>query len=209
MRMRQLLTLALLALPLRAEAHPHVFVDATGGFRFDAQQRLTGLRITWQYDAFTTLVLYDQLNLDQDGDGALDDSDMAAIVRGETEWEPGYEGDTFLWIGGEKQALSRPQNASARMVGDGVEVSFDLALPAPVDPAGLRASLRLYDPLYYYAYSVVGAASDRCRATVIPFVADDQARALQDQLSALSQEQIPDDPQIGARFADEVVLQCD
>lgn len=203
----------LLLLPLQAQAHPHVFVDATGGFRFH-DGALTGLRIVWQYDAFTTLLLYDQLDLDKDGDGALDDADMAEIVRGETVWDPGYEGDTYLWIGGAKQALSQPMNGAARMVGDAVEVSFDMALEQPVPVAGLRASLKLYDPFYYYAYDIPGAplmldAPGNCRAETVPFVADAQSRELQEQLLQLSQEELPDDPNVGARFADEIVLQCD
>lgn len=211
--MRKILFLLLLAIPLRAEAHPHVFVDATGGFRF-ADGALTGIRIVWQYDAFTTLLLYDQLNLDQDGDGALNDADMAEIVRGETVWEPGYEGDTYLWVNGAKKALSQPKNGAARMVGDAVEVSFDLDLPAPISAKGLGASLKLYDPFYYYAYDIPGAplmldAPDGCEAKLIPFVADAQTRELQDQLLQLSQEDIPDDPNVGARFADEVVLRCE
>ena len=68
-------------------SHPHVFVDARTGFHFDAQGRLTALRITWTYDAFTSLKLFDILDLDKDNDGLLDDADRAAIVAGETEWQ--------------------------------------------------------------------------------------------------------------------------
>lgn len=211
--MRKFLALAALALPFQAQAHPHVFVDATGGFRFQ-DGALTGIRVIWQYDAFTTLLLYDQLNLDKDGDGALDAADMAEIVRGETVWEMGYEGDTYLFANGAKQAMSRPQNGAARMVGNAVEVSFDLTLAQPIPAAALGASLKLYDPLYYYAYDIPNPALTEnmpatCRAELIPFVADAENAALQEQLLSLSQEELPDDPNVGAKFADELVLQCD
>lgn len=39
-------------------AHPHAFVNAQAGFQIDADQRLHALKISWQYDAFTTLFLF-------------------------------------------------------------------------------------------------------------------------------------------------------
>ncbi|PTE20430.1 hypothetical protein C5F48_17495 [Cereibacter changlensis JA139] len=189
-------------------AHPHVFVDASAAFVFDGDS-LTELRITWLYDAFTTLVLYDQLDLDHDRDGKLDAQDLERVAHGETDWPPEYEGDTYLWVGGVKQPLGRPANGVARMVGDRVEVSFDLPLAEARATEGLRASLKLYDPAYYYAYTVVGAAADRCEAQVIPFQPDAAERALQEELNALSQEEMPEDPMIGARFADGIALTCD
>ncbi|MEM8823617.1 MAG: DUF1007 family protein, partial [Pseudomonadota bacterium] len=44
-----------LGLGAPAGAHPHVFVDAQSGFVFDDEGRLEALRITWTYDALTTL----------------------------------------------------------------------------------------------------------------------------------------------------------
>lgn len=197
-----------------ALAHPHVFVDAEGTYLFDDRGRLAGIRIYWLYDAFTTLLLHDTLGLDPDGDGALDEADMQRIVTGETDWPPDYEGDTYLWIGGQKQALSRPLRASAHMVEDRVGVSFALALEVPVEMSGRVASLKLYDPFYYYAYSIPGAGrlsgpAEGCHVRVNRFVADEQSQAIREQLSALSKEDIPDDPNIGALFAEEIVLQCD
>ena len=66
-----------------ARAHPHVFVDARTGFIFADNGQLVALRISWTYDEFTTLVLFDTLNLDQDGDGQLNDADRAAIANAE------------------------------------------------------------------------------------------------------------------------------
>lgn len=124
-----------------AVAHPHVFVDATARFVFDEPGRLAGLRITWRYDAFSTLVLYDQLELDRDrdgdGDGKLDARDLERVAVGETDWPPEYEGDTYLWIGGAKVPLAPSMKGVARMVGDRVEVAFDLPLAAPQPAAGL------------------------------------------------------------------------
>lgn len=211
--LRALLALPLLLLPASARAHPHVFVDAGAGFVTDTEGRLSALRIVWLYDAFTTLVLYEQLGLDPDGDGLLDAADLAAVAAGETDWPPDYAGDTYLWKGVSPVALARPVQASARMVGDRVEVAFDLPLAEPLPLAGSELSLKLYDPGYYYAYSMQPAAAPDlpagCRADLIPFRPDDASAELLAALSALSAEETPDDPEIGARFADEVRLRCD
>lgn len=211
--MRSLVALLALGLPHMAAAHPHVFVDASAGFRFDAQGRMTGLHIVWLYDAFTTLNLYVQLSLDADGDGALDDEDLARIAHGETDWPPDYAGDTYLFQDGTPVALARPENGSARMVGDRVEVSFDLPLARPLAVNGHQTGLKLYDPEYFYAYTLKEALvpsplAAGCRSGLIPFRPDAADAATQRQLAALSVEQIPDDPEIGARFADELRLTC-
>ncbi|WP_168201354.1 DUF1007 family protein [Qingshengfaniella alkalisoli] len=208
---------AALVLPLFASpatAHPHVFVEAEGVYIFDADGGLAGVKIDWLYDAFSTLVLYDTLDLDRDGDGQLNDDDLEKIKLGETDWPPDYEGDTYLWIDGQKQNLSRPHNASAYIVDDQVGVTFELYLDNTVNVSGLTASLKLYDPYYYYAYSVSGAGQTgdhgtECQVSVKRFTPDEEETALQRKLAALSREEMPQDENIGALFAEEIVLQCD
>lgn len=214
--MRKLVSCVALMMGLSGpvHAHPHIFIDAGAGFLFDAAGRLTALRISWRYDEFATLFMFDTLNLDTDGDGTLDDADRAAIVAGETEWPPEYEGDVYLDVAGEKQALTRPANASAEMVEDRIVVQFDLPLAEPVDISESRATLRLYDPGYYYAYSVVEApriekAPPGCATTLTPFVPDEAAAKAQAKLAALSREETPSQPNIGRLFSDEIVLTCD
>lgn len=138
-----------------AEAHPHIFVDARAGFLFDERGHLNALRISWTYDAFTTLFLFDVLDLDRDGDGGLDDKDRAAIVAGETEWSPEYNGDIYLELEGQDRRLTRPENALARLEDDRITVAFDLPLAQPADMAGHSATLRLYYPIFYYAYTIL------------------------------------------------------
>ncbi len=192
-------------------AHPHIFVDAGADFLFDGDS-LRALRVSWTYDEFTTLYMFDTLDLDPDGDGALTEADHAAIVAGETEWPPDYEGDVYLDVAGEKRALTRPQNGSAGMRDGRITVTFELPLAIPADLSGTRARLRLYDPVYYYAYSVTGSpavSASACAATVIPFEPDAAAAELQVALAAISREETPAQPDVGALFADAIVLTCE
>lgn len=209
-----LLACAVLVFVLPANAHPHIFVDADGGFIFNEDGDLTAVRIFWLYDEYSTLFLYDILDLDKDGDGQLSEADLEKIRQGETTWDAGYEGDSYLWIDSQKQLLLQPANTSAHMVKGRIGVSFELQLLTPLDMTGRSAQLKLYDPMYYYAYSIpnegriFGNAPD-CHVRVKRFTADQYSAKLQKELSALSREDMPEDKNIGAKFAEEIILQCD
>lgn len=191
-------------------AHPHVFVDARAGFQFAEDGRLAGLRITWTYDAFTSLTLFDVLDLDKDGDGALNDDDRAAIVAGETGWADDYKGDTYLERDGADVALARPLNGKAWLKEDRITVTFDLPLAAPMDVTG-DVILKLYDPFYYYAYTVVGldeASAGGCTAKLVSFVPEEASSELQSLLAKLSRDETPEQEGVGRYFADQVKLSC-
>lgn len=196
-----------------AGAHPHVFVDARPGFIFDADDQLKALRISWTYDEFTTLILFDSLNLDQDGDGLFNDADRAAIIEGETSWDPDYKGDVYLEIAGQDYPLGRPEAANVRLENDRVEVSFDLPLSQPVRIDNAPAFLRLYDPFFYYAYTILPTVDPAvlpvgCQAQIVPFEPDAVANALQEKLASLGREETPTQENVGRLFSDEVRLSC-
>ncbi|MCE8470828.1 DUF1007 family protein, partial [Rhodovulum sulfidophilum] len=71
-----------------------------------------------------------------------------------------------------------------------------------------------YDPEYFYAYTLKtvlapGSMPRDCRTRLIPFTPDAADAATQKLLASLSVEQLPSNPDIGARFADELRLTCD
>ncbi|MEM9576357.1 MAG: DUF1007 family protein [Pseudomonadota bacterium] len=196
-----------------AKAHPHVFVDARTKFHFGTDGQLEAVRIFWRYDEFTTLVLFEALNLDQDGDGRLNDADRTAIITGETNWDPDYKGDVYLEVAGQDYPLGRPEAPAARLVADRIEVSFDLPLSHPVRIGTDPAFLRLYDPIFYYAYTILPteegfALPPGCVAEIIPFDPDAVDRALQEKLAALGRDEVPEQDNVGRLFADEVSLAC-
>ena len=194
-----------------ALAHPHAFVDVAAGFRFDSAGRIEALRISWTYDAFTSLTLFDILDLDRDGDGNLDDADRAAIVAGETDWPEGYEGDTYLEMDGAGVPLTRPVGGTASIADDRITVAFDLPLETPLVIEG-DVILKLYDPTYYYAYTAVGiegSVPEGCVVEIIPFVPNAATEVLQVKLAALSREETPEQENVGRLFAEEVWLLCD
>ena len=192
-----------------AQAHPHVFIDARAGFVLDEAGRLSAVQVTWTYDAFTSLTLMDMLDLDRDGDGALDAADRARLVEAQTIWPDDFEGDTYLEQNGASVALTRPIDGASWMTDAEISVSFELPLAAPIAVEG-DVVLRLYDPTYYFAYATVDLQDipEGCAAELVPFQADNASAALQAQLALLSREETPDDQNVGRRFADQVWLTC-
>jgi ABC-type uncharacterized transport system substrate-binding protein len=171
------------------------------------------LRISWTYDEFTTLILFETLNLDQDGDGQFSDSDRAAIIAGETNWDRAYKGDVYLEFAGQDYPLGRPEAAAVTLNNNQVEVSFDLPLSHPLRIDNTSVFLRLYDPFFYYAYTIVPAINppnlpEGCQAEIVPFEPNAAESALQDKLAALGREDIPTVENVGRLFSDAVRLTC-
>ncbi|PWJ21738.1 DUF1007 family protein [Jannaschia seohaensis] len=184
-------------------AHPHVFADTTIGFERNAEGDVTALTVRWHYDAFTSLTLWEILDLDPDRDGVLDAVDFAMIAAGETDWPPGYTGDLHI---GEGPGFAAPRHASAGEEDQRIWVAFTLPFEAPRPADGLR--VEIYDPGYYYAYTTEAVAPEGCAVDVIQPDLDDGAMDLRAQLAALSQEEMPEDPNVGEAFAETVLLTC-
>jgi ABC-type uncharacterized transport system substrate-binding protein len=99
------------------------------------------------------------------------------------------------------------------MTGDRISVQFELPLRSPLDLSAGGAILRLYDPTYYYSYSVVrhtdpAAGTNPCHVEIRPFQPSFSTATLQSKLAALSREDIPDQPDVGRLFADEIIVTC-
>ena len=196
-----------------AKAHPHVFVDARTGFIFGTDGQLEALRISWTYDEFTTLILFESLNLDQDGDGQFNDADRAAVIDGETNWDREYKGDVYLEVAGQNYPLGRPEAAAVTLENNQVEVSFDLPLSQSVRIEDTPAFLRLYDPVFFYAYTILPAIDpidlpEGCQAQIVSFEPNAAENALQEKLTALGREEAPTQENVGRLFSDEVRLTC-
>ena len=195
------------------KAHPHVFVDARTGFIFGSDQQLETIKISWRYDEFTTLVLFETLELDQDQDGQLNDADRVKILEGETNWPQDYKGDIYLEVLGQDYPLGRPEAAAVMLNANQIEVSFDLPLSQPVRVDNSPIFLRLYDPFFYFAYTIVSAKAspdlpEDCEAQIVHFEPTKAERVLQDMLAVLGRDDSPEIENVGRLFSDEVQLTC-
>jgi ABC-type uncharacterized transport system substrate-binding protein len=151
--------------------------------------------------------------LDLDGDGQFNDADRAAVIDGEVNWDPDYKGDVYLEVAGEDYPLGRPEAAAVTLENNQVEVSFDLPLALPVRIDNTPVFLRLYDPIFFYAYTILPAIEsvdlpEDCQVQIVPFEPNAAENALQEELTALGREEAPTQENVGRLFSDEVHLTC-
>jgi ABC-type uncharacterized transport system substrate-binding protein len=200
-----------LAAPPAARAHPHVFIDSGVDFLFDAQGRLSHLRITWLYDHLSTLFLLEDLGLAPVPETGLDDAAAAAVARDQTQWIDGYDGDATLHHAGRRIELSRPIEPQAAYRDGQVEIRFLRALDEPIVPDAQTVA-KVYDPTYFIAYFVtyepqLENAPEGCSARVEPFEPTAPLLSLQQTLFALAPDEDPEE-EVGQLFADRISVAC-
>ena len=166
-----------------AKAHPHVFVDARTGFVFGSDRQLEAIKVSWRYDDFTTLVLFETLELDLDQDGQLNDADRVKILEGETNWPQDYKGDIYLEVLGKDYPLGRPKAAAVKLNANQIAYTIVSAKASPDLP-------------------------EDCEAQIVHFEPTKAERVLQDMLAALGRDDSPEIENVGRLFSDEVQLTC-
>ena len=214
-------TLALLLVfgaPERAAAHPHIFIDTGVELIHDADGRLTALRISWTYDELFSLLMLEDLGLDSDYDGILTDDEHTALQGFDMDWPDWYEGDVYVQAGGSDVALDAPQAGPAELLSDGRLISSHVRpLATPVDPAAEPVVVKVYDPTYYTAYSILPqrVSSDAPECSTAVYEPDLRAaRAYLDAALESLGASIDDPfvemnfPTVGDRFAEEIRLEC-
>lgn len=204
-----LLTFLAALAPAQAVAHPHVFVDGRVAFVTDAAQRLTAVRITWVLDPLYSMMLLMELGLDP---VARPDPEGRATLAGlHDEWIDGFGGGGLLSGRDGAVVLAQPTGAAADLVDGRIEIMFERALDAPLS-AGEPASLLLYDPAYFVAYTIEEATVDGrsdCAVALQPFEPDAAMAGLQRQLALLQADAVVPEPGIGRLFSDRALLRCD
>lgn len=199
-----------------AAAHPHVFVEGGVSFILDEEQRLTALEVTWHYDLFETLFVLSSIKVTPQPDGGLTPEDRQKISDFMTDWPPEYKGSAHLSHVGEDLELVRPSQMEVALIDGKLVMRFERDLADPISMPGQVAEVGFYESTYYYAFTVteptgvLGAGKDSpCSARVIPFDPNADLEALQVSLFDLGREDIPEEPNVGALFADRIELACD
>lgn len=210
--MRLACLLALIPLPLAA--HPHVFVEAQVEVLAEAGA-VTGVRLTWTYDAFFSLMLTEDLGLDADGDLVLTQAEATTLATSVADWPPDFAGDLVVEAGGAALPLAPREDHAVGFQGGVVVETHRRPLVQPAPATDAPVVVEVFDPYYYVAYTVVGATvtgDPSCTATVVPADLDaaqaqvDATWAGLDWASAAPDAQLP---AIGAAFTDRVEVRCD
>ena len=199
-----------------AQAHPHAFVD--GGVDFvigtqGGQATLDALQVTWLLDEFETLYMLSAAEVGLNTQGELDPADHERFERRMRAWLSDFAGSAHASLDGQKLSLHAASAIEVAIVEGRLKVTFDRQLVQPLSIVGRRVDVDFYEATYFYAHtvtqpSVVRGESNACATRVIPFDADEQASAMQAQLQRLAREEEPTNSNVGALFADRIVLQC-
>lgn len=212
--MRWMIALIACGLPISAGAHPHVFIDTGLEFVVDDTGNLTHVRVTWAYDEFYSLLVLEDMKLDQDGDGVLSADEERVLSGFDAQWVEGYNGDLVIRAGDQPVTLSGPQDAHATTE-DGRIVTTHLR-KVEGGPVSARAlSAKPYDETFYTAYEVtrpvIVTGPDGCRIERFEPDIDGQLAQMQAFLLSLDADydlEENDIPLVGERFATEVRVTC-
>lgn len=215
------LSLALMCLaPLPAAAHPHVFVEAQVALVFDGEA-LVGVRLSWTYDDFFSLLLTEDLGVDPDGDMVLTEQEQQVVRASVLDWPADYSGD--LVVTGPDGVLELGPRIDAdvqviegRIIESHLRLLSDPVVPGPaVSDAVSGVSVQVYDPFYYVAYAVVGdiavEGTQACAAAYIPADLEAAYALLDELLYGRPASDVGADeefPMVGVVFADTVRVTC-
>lgn len=201
-----------------AAAHPHIFVDTGVELIHDEAGRLTALRIRWTYDELFSMLLLEDLGLDDDYDGVLTEQEQAALPGFDMNWPEGFEGDVYVTADGAPIALGPPEVGPAALREDGMLTSTHTrSLARPLDGAAEAVVVSVYDPTFYTAYSILPAqvSTDAPGCETAVFTPDLDAAYAQLEAALAELGAVVDDPfeavdfpPVGDRFAEEIRLTC-
>jgi polyphosphate kinase len=206
------LCLTLLAVPLAA--HPHIFINTGLVFVVDPQNRLTHVQITWEYDELYSLLVTEDMGVDDDYDGVLTQEDMAKLTGFDMQWIEGYNGDLVGTFEGQPLTLSAPTAPTATL-NDGKIITTHVRRIENMPTLTAPVSFKPYDGTYYTAYEVRLPVMVQGRPDCNIMLDEPDIRGAL-ALTQAEMAAIPPDADmeamgfgdIGARFATEVVVSC-
>lgn len=200
----------LASLPMAATAHPHIFVATGLRLVVDEAGLAQAIEVTWSYDDFYSLLIFEDRGLDGDMDGVLSAEERADLQGFDLNWSEGFEGDLYLSRAGAAVALGAPEHLSTEVDAGLIVTRHRRALLSPQPAAGLM--IQAYDPTYYTAYSLdLGVdVEGACTATVEPPDLDRAYTMVEELLYAMPADQAEDAyPAVGKAFATTVHIDCE
>lgn len=196
------------ALPQRANAHPHVWIDLRSQLEFDGDGRVTGLEIDWTFDEFYTAFVITEFG----GPEAMDEETLTGIGRENLTNLREFDYFTEFLVDGAVQPLAAPETFEMGLEDGKLRLRFSVPLERPVTPREHRINYAVYDPSYFVEILHVddghrlpsGTTPKGCRSVLIEPTPTYEARTLADSLDRL--DTAPES--FGALFAERVRLEC-
>jgi len=137
------------ALAAPALAHPHVFPLVKVTALFDDAGRFAGVHEKWSFDYDYSAIAKEQT--DTDGNGSVDDAEMAKAWTEGLAWVAHYDYFTRLTVAGRKVEHGPPQDVAPKFFAGKLYVEFTLPLAEP-QPVTLGAGIDVFDGEFYYDF---------------------------------------------------------
>ena len=203
-------TILLSLLPLRALAHPHVFVTTREVVVFDPDGRVTAIKNAWTFDDFYTAFL--EQGLDKGPDGRYSRETLAELAKTNTEGLSDADYFTVIKANGRNVKFGSPKDYWLEDTGKHLVLHFTLPLAEPVKPSKAFV-MRIYDPTYFVAFDPVQEADavqleNQKPGCTLLVRKPPQNDALRQTLAQIDVTQQPTLEDAGAAFADSVLVAC-
>jgi ABC-type uncharacterized transport system substrate-binding protein len=133
----------------RANAHPHILIEARTELLFNAQGQVVGISNIWDFDdAFSAYAIQ---GYDSQGDGKPTQQDLQPFAEINLKSLAEYGYFTRLEVDGVGISFARPRNYFDVFANEKLTLSFTLPLAKPLDVSGRTLQLEIYDPTYFAA----------------------------------------------------------
>ena len=217
--MKRFILLANLAfftlLPIPAQTHPHVFIDAGLHFLFDDKGQLAGVRVVWVYDELYSLLLVEDRDLDADGDGNLTEAEKQALAGTDVAWDQGFPGDLELhFANGAPVLLAGPQEHMADYKDGRIVTSHIRPLKNRFRPDANGITAKIFDLTYFVAYDLRLSpkieGEQNCKIHINRVDIKAAMEKVDKEYFGPGAKKFDDDdyPEVGELFADTMVLTC-
>ncbi|MDV7340494.1 DUF1007 family protein [Terasakiella sp. A23] len=132
---------------VRAQAHPHSWIDLETTLLFDDQGRVTGLWVGWLFDDFYSAYTLEETARNEDG--TFDQKDLDALAeRNLTNLEE-YSYFTYIRADEKQQTYKKVTDYKTFVDGHRLWMEFSVMLETPIDPVTHKVDYAVYDPTYY------------------------------------------------------------
>jgi ABC-type uncharacterized transport system substrate-binding protein len=133
----------------RANAHPHILIDARTELLFNPQGQVVGVNNIWDFDdAFSAYAIQ---GYDSKGDGKPTREDLQPFAEINLNSLKEYGYFTRMKVDGVNIGFAHPKNYFDIFANEKLTLTFTLPLAKPLDIRGKTLQLEVYDPTYFAA----------------------------------------------------------
>ncbi len=141
---------AVLSMPMRADAHPHVWVSAEAEVIYAPDASVTGIRYRWSFDeAYSAFAVQ---GLDKNNDGILTPDELAELAKTNIESLVDFGYFTTAKANGAKQGFGQPVDYALDYTNKLLTLTFTLPLKTPAK-AQKSFGLEVFDDSYFVSFA--------------------------------------------------------